>query len=130
MGILSFILTEAGSNIIAIVVSVGISLAVWLVADARSKARVAFIDEEFSKLQRIHAQSQSEFHRTVGEMQIKLGKSEQDRAEIHKQIERIDNVKASKEVVDGFKNEMHILRADMDKRFDRLERLLENQQQK
>lgn len=40
------------------------------------------------------------------------------------QIERIDEQKASKEVVDGFRREVSELKFDMDKRFDKLERLI------
>jgi hypothetical protein len=40
------------------------------------------------------------------------------------QIDRIDDQKASKEVVDGFRREVSELKFDMDKRFDKLERLI------
>jgi hypothetical protein len=39
-------------------------------------------------------------------------------------IARLDNQKASKEVVDGFRREISELKFDMDRRFDKLERLI------
>jgi len=40
------------------------------------------------------------------------------------QLDRLDDQKASKEVVDGFRREISELKFDMDRRFDKLERLI------
>ena len=45
-------------------------------------------------------------------------------------MDRLDDQKASKEVVDGFRREISELKFDMDRRFDRLERLITRLAQK
>ncbi len=40
------------------------------------------------------------------------------------QLDRLDDQKASKEIVDGFRREISELKFDMDRRFDKLERLI------
>ena len=103
-----------------LVVSLGVSVIAWIIADARSKSRVAYIDDRVMILERESGLLQQ----ARNELEIKLARSEQDRQEIHRGLERLDDSKASKEVVEGFRGEMATLRVDMDKRFDRLERIL------
>ena len=61
----------------------------------------------------------------VTALNLSVARSEQDRIEIHRTMQRIDESKASKEMVDAFRGEFATLRGDIDKRFDKLERLLE-----
>lgn len=75
------------TELIPIAVSISGSFVAWLMADARSKAKISFLE---------------------------------------KQIDRIDASKASKDVVDGLRTEIATLRTDMEKRFDKLERMLES----
>jgi biopolymer transport protein ExbB/TolQ len=106
---------------VTVVIAVGSAILSWFVSDVRSKSRLAYVEEKFNAFYN----TMSANYEKIAEHDIKFAKSEQDRAEIHRSMERIDNQKASKEVVDGFRAEISNLRADMDRRFDRIERLLE-----
>lgn len=56
---------------------------------------------------------------------IQNARSEQDRAELHHQVDKLEVTKANKEAVESFKAEVARLSSEMDKRFDRLDRLME-----
>lgn len=97
----------------------------WVVSDARSKSRLEFMTEKVNTLKLEHDKAIKAHSDKIGAMEIKTATGEQAHVEIHRMIERIDSQKASKEVVDGFRSEISNLRVDMDKRFDKIERLLE-----
>jgi len=106
--------------------SVGSSAVGWLISDARSKGRIAYIEEKTEATGKNHDSSLQLHGTRLSEIEINCARSDQERAEIHRMIERLDASKASKEVVDGFRSEVANLRIDMDRRFDRIERLIEN----
>ena len=60
----------------------------------------------------------------IGELRRLDAISAQDRLDLRRQIERLDAEKASKDVVESFRQEIGTLRNDMDKRFDRIEQLI------
>ena len=98
----------------------------WLMTDAKTKGRLIFIEERFNQAQEAHAKLAHAFNNKVAIYEVKIAKSEQDREAIHTLFNRLETSKASKEVVDGFRFELQTLRVDMDRRFDRIERLLED----
>jgi len=108
-----------------IAISLAGAILVWLLADARFKSRMSFIEEHVSALKATYGTLIDETRENINEIEINTARAEQDRLEIRRMIDRIDNTKASKEVVDGFRSEISALKDDMDKRFDRLERILE-----
>lgn len=100
----------------------------FLVADARSKARLDSMFNESETLKKALVAAQTE--RTLitnrqATVDAFVMRSEQDRNELRRLIDRLDDSKASKEIFESFRSEFVTLRADFDKRFDRLERLLE-----
>lgn len=89
--------------------------------DGKKATRIEVLAEHFETIQGSH----DDLLLRVNAIEITHARSEQDAVELRRMIDRIDNTKASKEVVDGFRTEVSGLRADMDKRFDRIERLIE-----
>ena len=114
-----------GTQALPIVVAIIAPIISWILADARSKARALFMEERVATLKQDSQREMDNGGLRLNTLEIKLARSEQDRIEIHKSVERIDTQKASKEVVDGFRSEIATLRQDIDKRFDKLERILE-----
>ena len=109
---------------LAVAVSIGGSLLAWIIADSKAKAALAFLTDAVGSLE----EKQDALAKTVVEKivsaEAKISRLEQDRGEMLRMIERLDNLKASKEIVDQFKTEISNLRGDLDRRFDKLERLL------
>ncbi len=101
-------------SIIAVSTSILVSLISGLIADTRSKTRVQVMTEKINPLES-----------NLSESLLKIARLEQTIQEFTRVIDRLDNTKASREVVDGIKNDISIFRIDMDKRFDRLERLIQ-----
>ena len=112
-------------TIVSVIAGATGSFFIWILADTRSKAKLVFIEEQMG----IDRQKQDVFMSMVAEksnhLEIKLAQSEQDRMEIHRSLDRLDAIKASKEVVDGIRSDINSFKAEMDKRFDKLERILE-----
>jgi len=106
-------------SIAALLVAICGAVLSWLLSDARTKTRLegayAVINEQAKAIEKNHG--------GIRELELQGARSQQDRLEMHRQLEG----KASRESVDGFRSELTTLRIDMDKRFDRLERLLEAQ---
>lgn len=117
------------SPLIPILVSAGLTAVAaflsWYHADGQSKARSSFMEEKINTLERKHDRDEADMDKRVTDVETKSIQYLTERQEIRRDLERIDNSKASKEVVDNFRNEITNLRTDMDKRFDRIEKLLE-----
>ena len=100
----------------------------WLLADTRSKSRIGFMEEKLGlvtgELEKMSIDSQ----KRIGMLELSNAKNEQAHIETNNNITRLDSTKASKEIVEGFRNEIQTLKTDMDKRFDRIERLLEKKE--
>lgn len=97
----------------------------WYHADTQSKARAIINEEKVSALERKHDKDEEAMDKRVTELERSTVQITSENHSITKEIERLDLTKASKDVVDNFKNEIITLKTDMDKRFDRIERLLE-----
>jgi hypothetical protein len=101
------------------------AIVAWLIADSSFKTRILALEEKVSSnkisIDNHTALSQAKFEAIA----VQNTASIQDRAELHRITDRLESSKASKEVVEGFKQEVTILRLEMDKRFDRLDRLME-----
>jgi len=110
-------LTFIGGPLLAIMGAAG----AWLLADAKFKARILTLEEKI-----VSGESfQTAFQTKLDVMTIQSAASIADRVELHRQVDKLDSTKASKEMVEAFKQEITILRMEMDKRFDRLDRLME-----
>lgn len=107
-----------------ILVSIGGSLVAWLMADTRSKTRLQYGEEKMNALERNCERDNLQGQAKFGALEVAMAKSEQDRREIHRIIERLDSSKASKELVEAMRSDLGQFKLDMDRRFDRLERLL------
>lgn len=110
---------------LSLLFSLGGGIVAWLVADAMAKTRSRIMEEQLKNHQKSKDGEISSLQVRMGSLEIKMARSEQDRAELHRMNDRLDASKASKEVVDGIRTDITSLRQDMDKRFDKLERLLE-----
>ena len=108
------------SDAVPFVVPVATGLIAWIASDARSKARAEATEKELAALS---AEGVALAGR-VSAVEVALARCEADRSETHRALSRLDDSKASKDVVDGLGKQIATLREDMDKRFDRLERLL------
>ena len=100
-------------------------IASWLLADARSKAKIAFVEEKLSAIKADSIGVDKEHRDRLNNLDVKIAKSEQDRIEIHNMIERVDAIKASKDVVDGIRDDIRTFKVEFGKRFDKLELILE-----
>ncbi len=111
-------------ELLAIIIGIMGSILAWLLSDSRSKSRVMFLDEKLDKL-RLNHEDLDGFTRThVSDIEIAAAKSAQERSEIFRSIERLEHSKASREIVEGIRQEISLFKVDMDKRFDRLEKLI------
>ena len=104
------------------VVAAGVA---WLIADARIKTRLTFMEEKVDLVTGDIEKVSEESQKRISLLELATAKNEQAHIETTNNILRLDTTKASKEIVEGFRNEIHTLKSDMDKRFDRIERLLE-----
>jgi len=107
-------------TIIASTIGIGGAIISWLMGDARSKTRLVFAEERM-KLIETQLDASSKLH---NEAQIAEARSAQDRLEIHRSVDRLDESKASKEMVQNFKEEINLMRADMKAGFGKLESLV------
>ena len=107
-------------NIVDALVTGGISLLMalgaWFVTTVQSKERIAFMQGAMATLKADHEKELSSAHRKIGELEKSEAATKQELKGIHEQILS----KASKESVDGFKSEIHLLRQHMDKGFDKI----------
>lgn len=96
----------------------------WLLNDAKSKARFIYTEEKIGSLKSDYDFRVSTNSNKIQVLEICLARSDQDRTELRKSIEKLDSSKANKEFVDGLRAELSTLRVDIDKRFDKIESLL------
>jgi len=115
-------------EILQIVGSAAGMLVAWAVADGRSKARLAHGEERIRELSANCVTEQHETDVRLKALEVHQARSEIDRSELRKTIEKLEVTKASKEMLDSFKNELTALKSDMDKRFDKIEDLLRGNQ--
>lgn len=113
--------TETIVGASALVLSILAPVVVWLLNDTRSKTRLLFVETRLTASDVLCTANQTR----IAALEIAQAESTQDRAALHAEITKIDATKASKESLDGFAREVAALRGDMDKRFDKLERILE-----
>lgn len=113
--------TETILGSAALVLSILAPIVIWLLNDTRSKTRLLFLEARLSASDALCGANQTR----IAALEIAQAESTQDRAALHGEINKIDATKASKESLDGFAREVAALRGDMDKRFDKLERMLE-----
>jgi len=98
----------------------------WLWGDAKSKARAQFTEEKLKVLNEKYEAMNKDYSERVNSLEQSLVKTEQIGKEVHSALQRLDDSKASKEIVGTFKDDIQLIRNDIDKRFDKLERMIEN----
>lgn len=108
--------------IAALVFSLLGSVIGYLMSGARSDVNVETLKVEAVEAKKLAA----ECSHKVSEIEIALAKSQTDRESLWRQVEKLEAGKVSKEVFDGLRSEITVLRSDFDKRFDRVERLIES----
>jgi len=96
----------------------------WVIADSKGKSRLTFLEEKVAKFVAEEDHRCSGLAIRLSTLENSLVRADENRQEVRRVLDRLDAQKASKDVVDGARNEVMILRADMDRRFDKLERLL------
>lgn len=111
-------------EIIQIVGSVGGMIIAWAVADARSKSRLSQGEEKIRELSASCVAEQHDSDLRLKALEVSQARSETDRIEIRKALEKLDATKASREVVDSFRAELGALKVDIDKRFDKIEDMI------
>lgn len=97
----------------------------WLLTDASFKTRMLNLEEKVAANKLSSDVTCNDLQTKIGYITIQNTRSEQDRNELHHLVDRLESSKASKEVVEGVKQEITILRMEMDKRFDRLDKMLD-----
>lgn len=93
----------------------------WLLSDARSKARIAYVETRLNHLETNLEKAVEELTKS----NLKIASGDQERLDFQRQLARLDSMKASRDLVDSIKTDLTNFRTDIDKRFDRIERLLE-----
>lgn len=105
--------------------AIGSAVVSWLIVDARTKAKLSFLEDKVEGLAgRMDEQGKSLYSRSSTH-DLGIGRLEQSCEEMRRGMERLEETKASRELVDNITDQLATLRADIDKRFDRLERLIE-----
>lgn len=97
----------------------------WVMSVAQSNVKVEYLEDKLKHMKNGNEKQEDEVYNAMQDLSIRLAKGEIERAELTRSIERLEAAKASKDTVENFKHEFAILRSDMDKRFDRIERLLQ-----
>jgi hypothetical protein len=105
----------------AIIVTVLGGIIAWLLADARSKARLTYADERINGFM----VQLNDATTRINVLETEMATSKQDRADLHRGEQRLEDTKASRDVVDGIKGDIQVLRNELSNRFDRVERLIE-----
>lgn len=98
----------------------------WLWGDAKSKARAQFTEEKLKTLHNRCELMDTSYSEKLNVLEQDSVRSEQIGKEVHESLKRLDDTKASKEIVGTFKEDIQLIRNDIDKRFDKLERMIEN----
>ena len=111
-------------EIVSLVLAVFGPVIAWLLADARSKGRTDSLQEKVTNLTKSVDDLSDSLSSTRTEMATSSAVSTTDRAAIHLEILRIAAEKANKDVFDGFRDDVKSMRADMDRRFDRIESMM------
>lgn len=118
---------------------VGGAALAWLLADARSKARLQYGEERMTKLEAKlekgldllamqNERCDSEHSETVERVaaaEVRLAKFDQSQTETIRSIDKLEAGKASKELLEALRIEIQQVKLDIDKRFDKLERILD-----
>jgi len=110
--------------ICTVVFSLGSSVVAWLLADSKSKSRLGFMEERVVEIKAQQENDHKSCQEKLSSLQIQEAKSQQENEEMHRSIDRLDNAKASKDVVQGLSNQISTLQDEIDRRFDRLEKLV------
>jgi len=100
-------------------------VASWLLSDARSKSRLAFVEEKLTAIKEESGSATKSNSDRLNLLEVDMARCSQDRGDIHKMIERVDSQKASREVVDGIRDDLRNFKVALEKRFDRMESMLE-----
>lgn len=97
----------------------------WLWGDAKSKARAQFLEEKVKVLTIKHDSAYKEFADVKSSLEQRLATTEQINKDMHSGVSKLEDNKASKEAVQAFKDDIQLIRQDIDRRFDKLERMIE-----
>lgn len=92
----------------------------WLLADAKAKARSEATDTKVAELKLAHDATA----RDVQNLALDARACSQDRTGLHAQVIQIETAKASREAVDGVRNEVAALRSELGSRLDNIEALI------
>lgn len=98
----------------------------WIKSDTAGKTKALVFEDKLNEMKSFYENKSKEVDDSIKSLQLTSAKQEQESIGFLRLIDKLDESKASKEIVDSFKNESATLRADIDKRFDRIERILEN----
>lgn len=112
-------------SIIGIAIGVVSNIIFWIVQDTKIKTEAKINQKNFEEFKASYDDELGKTHDAVSELKTNFQLSKQDREQLHKEILKIESSKANKEVVEGFKSELESLKKDMDKRFDKIEALIQ-----
>ena len=93
----------------------------WVTVDAGFKNKITALEEKVASL-KLAMTSGDAIVNLIGTQNAQC---EQERKEFYRSIEKLETSKASKEMVESFRQEMVQLRSELAGRFDRLERFME-----
>jgi len=113
------------ADTVTMVIAVAGPVASWLLSDARSKSRLAFVEEKLTAIKEESGSATKSNSDRLNLLEVDMARCSQDRGDIHKMIERVDSQKASREVVDGIRDDLRNFKVALEKRFDRMESMLE-----
>jgi len=113
------------ADTVTLCIAVAGPVAAWLLSDARSKARLAFVEEKLNAIKEESGSTTRNNSNRLNLLEVDMARCSQDRSEIHKLIDRVDTQKASREVVDGIRDDLQNFKVALEKRFDKMEAMLE-----
>ena len=121
--------TVAVAAVIAIVISVIGPLLAWFFSDAQGKGRAAVLAEQARATEAETVRVRAMADARIRELELQQARSDQDRLEIRRLVERLESDKASKELVEGLKAVLAEMRLEMNRRFTGIEKLLQQDRQ-
>lgn len=104
--------------------SLGASVMTWIITVAVMKQRVNEIEQKIVKMAIDFGLSAREASDRLRAIDEDAARCDESRKSVHIAILRLEEVKASKEMVDIFRSDMHNLTVSVDKRFDKIEDML------
>jgi len=118
------------NSLLPVLISTGITLLIcilgWLNTISTTKQRVEELEQKLVKVNDVATNTGQDLLTRVRTIESDGTRCDENRKNLHIAIDRLEERKASKELVDTLRSDVYNLSASMDKGFEKLEEKIEN----